>query len=79
MQTTTPQGAIARRLLRRKQVEQVLGISKSSIYARLDKKSPHYDPAMPRPIKIGATSIAFVESEINAYIDHMIAASRRAA
>ena len=56
-----------------------MGISKSSIYARLDKKSPHYDPAMPRPIKIGATSIAFVESEINAYIDHMIAASRRAA
>lgn len=79
MKTATPQGAIARRLLRRKQVEQVLGISKSSIYARLDKNSPHYDPDMPRPIKIGATSIAFVESEINAYIDHMIAASRRAA
>lgn len=76
MKITTPQGAIARRLLRRKQVEQVLGISKSSIYARLDKNSPHYDPAMPRPIKIGSTSIAFVESEINAYIDHMIAASR---
>ena len=76
MQTATPQGATARRLLRRKQVEQVLGISKSSIYARLDKNSPHYDPAMPRPIKIGATSIAFIQSEIDAYIDHMIAASR---
>jgi len=76
MKTATPQGATARRLLRRKQVEQVLGISKSSIYARLDKNSPHYDPAMPRPIKIGATSIAFIQSEIDAYIDHMIAASR---
>ena len=76
MKTAPPQGATARRLLRRKQVEQVLGISKSSIYARLDKNSPHYDPAMPRPIKIGATSIAFIQSEIDAYIDHMIAASR---
>lgn len=80
MKNTTPQGAVARRLLRRRQVEQVLGLSKSTIYARMDKNSSQYDKNFPRPIKLGATSssIAFVESEINAYIDHMIAASRGA-
>lgn len=72
----TPQGAIAHRLLRRKQVEQSLGLSRSTIYARLDPKSRHYDPDFPRPIKLSATSIAFVEAEVQDYIAKRIAASR---
>lgn len=72
----TQQGAIAYRLLRRKQVEQSLGLSRSTIYARLDPKSRHYDPDFPTPIKLGTTSIAFVESEVQEYIAKRIAASR---
>jgi len=79
MKSPTQQGAVVRRLLRRRQVEQALGLSKSTIYARMDKNSSQYDPAMPRSIKIGVTSIAFIEAEINAYIDHLIATSRGAA
>ena len=79
MANKSPQGAIAHRLLRRKQLEQSLGLSRSTIYARLDPKSPHHDPAFPKPIKIGATSIAFVESEVQEYIAHRIAASRKSA
>lgn len=75
---TTQQGAIAHRLLRRKQVEQAIGLSRSTIYARLDKRSPHYDPDFPKPIKLGATSIAFVESEVQEYIAHCIAVTRKA-
>lgn len=75
----TPQGAIAHRLLRRKQVEQSLGLSRSTIYARLDPKSRHYDPDFPKPIKLGTTSIAFVESEVQDYIAHRIADSRKTA
>ncbi len=73
----TPQAAVAHRLLRRKQVEQAIGLSRSTIYARLDSKSPHYDPDFPKPIKIGATSIAFVEAEVQEYIAHRIADSRK--
>ncbi len=73
----TPQGAPAHRLLRRKQVEQVIGLSRSTIYARLDKKSPHYDPDFPRPISLGAMSVAWVEAEIQDYIAHRIADSRQ--
>ncbi len=54
MPSQTTQGAIAHRLLRRKQVEQSLGLSRSTIYARLDPNSRHYDPDFPTPIKIGA-------------------------
>lgn len=77
--TQTSQNAIAHRLLRRKQVEQSLGLSRSTIYARLDPKSRHYDPDFPKPIKLGATSIAFVESEVQEYIAHCIASSRKTA
>ena len=76
---TTPQAAIAHSLLGRKQVEQSLGLSRSTIYARLDPNSRHYDPDFPKPIKLGATSIAFVEAEVQEYIAHRIADSRKTA
>lgn len=76
-QDSTPQGAIAHRLLRRKQVEQAIGLSRSTIYARLDKRSPHYDPTFPKPITLGSMSIAWVESEIQNWIASRIASSRK--
>ena len=73
----TQQGATAQhRLLRRKQVEQILGLSRSTIYCRMDKKSPHYDPAFPLPISLGKTSVAWVEAEVQEYIARRIAESR---
>lgn len=77
--SATTQGAIAHRLLRRKQVEQSLGLSRSTIYARLDPKSRHYDPDFPKPIKLGSTSIAWVEAEVQDFIAHRIASSRKLA
>lgn len=69
------------RLLRRKQIEQLFGISRSTIYARLDPNSKQHDPAFPRPIQLNmksgtSGSIAWVESECQAYIAHLIASSR---
>lgn len=78
---TSPQGENPHRLLRRKQVENLLGISRSTIYARLDPKSKNYDPSFPSPIRLTAstTSIAWVEAEVQDYIAHRIADSRKAA
>lgn len=70
---------IPQRLLRRSDVEKILAVSRSTIYARLDPNSRNYDPDFPKPIKRGATSIAFLESEVQAYISHRIADSRKAA
>lgn len=81
MNTKPPQGAIAHRLLRRKQIEQLFGISRSTIYARLDPKSKQYDPDFPKPIKLSASSdsVAWVEAEAQDYIAHRIADSRKTA
>ena len=65
------------RLLKRSTVEQMLDISRSTIYARLDPKSHLHDPHFPTPIKRGATSICWIESEIQAYIAYLIADSRK--
>lgn len=81
LEPKTLQEAIPLRLIRRKQLEQLLGISRSTIYARLDPKSKQYDPAFPKPIQLGtfSTSIAWVEAEAQAYIAHLIAGSRNKA
>lgn len=73
----TPQGAIAYRLLRRKQVEQAIGLSRSTIYARMDKSSPQYDPTFPTPISLGnSMSVGWIAAEVEAWIESRIAVSR---
>lgn len=64
----------AHRLLRRKQVEQALGMSRSNIYSKMDKNSPHYDPTFPLPVKIGDRAIAWVVAEVESWIASRIAA-----
>jgi prophage regulatory protein len=73
MSNQTTQGAIMHRLLRRKEVEQTLGISRSSIYARLDANSPQYDPSFPKPIKLSQQCVAWVSWEVQRWINERIA------
>lgn len=78
MSNINPQGAIAHRLLRRKDVEIAIGLSRSTIYARLDKNSPHYDPTFPRPISLGSMSVGWIEAEIQGWIADRIAGRKPA-
>lgn len=74
--------APAPRLLRLGAIGERLALSKSAIYARLDRNSPYFDPAFPRPIKLGngkRPPVAWVESEVDAYIAARIEASRQVA
>ena len=41
------------RAVRLPEVLRILGISKSSLYDRLNPKSPSHDPDLPRPFKLG--------------------------
>jgi prophage regulatory protein len=70
------------RLIRRKQLEEKIGLGRSAIYDRLNKKSPSYDPEFPRPIELGSGKnppIAWDESEVDAWIAKQIERSRQAA
>lgn len=57
-----------KRLLRNKEVQIYIGISRTAIYNKLKEKSPYYDPEFPKPIQIGAKSIVWIEEEIEDYI-----------
>ncbi|NQD97011.1 AlpA family phage regulatory protein [Pseudomonas sp. CrR25] len=65
-------------LLTLRQLMQRTGLSRSGIYLRFDPKSPYFDPAFPRRVRLTSSkSIRFVESEVNAYLEQCIAASRQ--
>jgi len=55
-------------LLRGNEVDKKIGTSRSSRYAKQDPNNPAYDPAFPVPVRIGANSVRYIESELDAYI-----------
>ena len=62
-------------ILRRKQVETLTGLSKSTIHARLKynpKRPGDYDPTFPKPIPLGARAVGWLESEVNAWLTAQI-------
>lgn len=58
------------RFIRMKEVCRKTGLAKSSIYDRVNAKT------FPQPIRIGDRAVAFVESEVDAWMADIMAASR---
>lgn len=68
-------------IIRRKQVEARIGLSRSSIYARLRKnpKRPgDFDPTFPKPVSVGAKAVGWIEAEIDAWLTAQVEKSRKA-
>ena len=58
--------------LRRKQVEEMTGFSRSTIYAKFNqnpKRPKDYDPTFPKPRKIGERAVRWLESEVENWMD----------
>ncbi|MCW5879705.1 MAG: AlpA family phage regulatory protein [Anaerolineae bacterium] len=70
---------MAKAILRIPAVCSRIGLSRSSVYDRLNPSSKSFDPSFPRPISIGPRSVGFVEEEIDRWIDQRIEQSRLAA
>ena len=51
------------RLLRRRDVERITGMSRASIYRLMQQGD------FPRPVKVGSTAVRWKESDIAAWID----------
>lgn len=66
-------------IIRRKQLESRIGLSRSAIYDRLDPSSPRYDPSFPKPVDLGNGKnppIGFIEAEVDEWILSRINKSR---
>ena len=67
------------KILRRKQVEARIGLSRSAIYSRFrpnPKRPTDYDPTFPKPIPIGAKAVGWIEAEIDAWLTAQVEKSR---
>jgi len=59
-------------ILKLPEVQKMCGISRSLIYSKLSDPAENF----PRPIKLGARSIGFVESEIQTWLSKKIESQR---
>jgi len=55
-------------LLRASDVCRKLKISKTTLYAKLDKTSKYFDPEFPKQIRLGVKSVGWVEQHLDAWI-----------
>lgn len=62
------------RMLAAKEVAYSIGLSTTTIYDMLDKKSNRYDSSFPVQVKLSKGRVAWVESEIAQWLDDKIAA-----
>lgn len=60
-------------LLRAIQVCSKLKISRTTLYAKLDKSSKYYDPDFPKQIKLGPGSVGWVEHQVDQWIINKLA------
>ena len=56
-----------------KQVMEIVGVGRSTIYEMIDKNSPYYDPTFPKKVKITQNRIDWSAYEIHQWIENKLA------
>jgi prophage regulatory protein len=65
-------------ILRRRDLEARLKLSRSTIYDKINRDSPRFDSAFPKPIRLGnGSAVGWVESEVEDWLRHRIEVSRK--
>nr|WP_290701114.1 AlpA family phage regulatory protein [Halomonas sp. UBA3074] len=59
-------------MLRINDVKTRTGLSRSTIYSKLDPKSSAYDPTFPKQIKLGVRAVAWLEEEIDTWLQQQV-------
>lgn len=63
-------------VLRSWHVQKRLGVGNSTLYDWMNERSPRYDPTFPRPFKLGASAVGWLESDVCRWIEAKMAAAR---
>ncbi|MDX7736501.1 helix-turn-helix transcriptional regulator [Aeromonas caviae] len=56
------------RFIRMRELKEMISLSRSSIYDKLNAKSPRHGPSFPRAVKLGVSAIGWRQSEIHQWI-----------
>lgn len=57
------------KIIRAKDVIARTGLSRSTVYAKIDPKSPCFDATFPKQVRLGPNAVGWVETEIDAWIE----------
>lgn len=63
-----------KKLIRLREVLELIGVKRATLYDWLNPNSPRHDPEFPKQIRLGAASVAWVVEELEAWIEKRIAA-----
>ncbi len=64
-------------ILRRRDLELRVKLSRSTIYDKINPASPRYDASFPKPIRLGnGAAVGWIESEVENWLQSQIDASR---
>ena len=64
-------------IIRGPEVQRRIGLSRTTLYRLHTPGSSGFDKTFPRPIRIVANSVGWLEDEISAWISQRISASRQ--
>lgn len=58
-------------IIRLSKLTQLLSVSRSTVYLRLNSTSKYYDPRFPKSIRLGANAVGWLLADVHAYIDYL--------
>jgi predicted DNA-binding transcriptional regulator AlpA len=64
-------------VLRIKQVAERTSLSRATLYAMMDPKSPSYDPRFPTKIHLSSRSVGYLQSDVDAWIQGRLSAENQ--
>ncbi|RYY77954.1 MAG: AlpA family phage regulatory protein [Moraxellaceae bacterium] len=56
------------RIIRLPQLVQRSGLARSTIYDRMNPKSPRYDETFPKKLNLGGSAVGWLESEVEQWL-----------
>ncbi|UYF80262.1 helix-turn-helix transcriptional regulator [Acinetobacter ursingii] len=76
MNAITGQTFQMNQLINLKQVVELIGVCRSTIYEMMDENSPYYDPTFPRKVKITQNRIGWSAYEIHQWIESKLSSRK---
>lgn len=59
---------VTNKVIRVKQLVELLGVGRSTLYDWMDVRSPRHDPSFPKRIRLGRASVGWLLEEVVAWI-----------
>lgn len=63
------------RIIRIKELACLIGLSRSTIYDRLNPKSQRFDPSFPKPVKLGSSAVGWHAGDVAVWINSLSTAN----